>query len=125
MYANFRQMMNAAKADSAVAKLLTETAIASERDIVQSFFQWRYNGVPAGNNWNRSKNNAQYGVDYFDRLGTARSNMFENRPNETQYFYTDLDADGHQLQGVSSYAVTFPRRPDATRAWLLVADALQ
>jgi hypothetical protein len=107
IYASFRQLMNAAKADPVVAKLLTETAVASERDIVQSFFQWRYNGVPAGNNWNRSVHNAQYGVDYFDRLGTSRSNMFDNRPNETQYFYTDRDGDGHQLQGTSSYSVTF------------------
>jgi hypothetical protein len=107
IYANFRQLMNAAKADPAVAKLLTETAVASEHDIVQPFFHWRYNGVPAGHNWNRSVHNAQYGVDYFDRLGTARSNMFDNRPTETQYFYTDRDGDGHQLLGANLYSVTF------------------
>lgn len=112
IYANFRQLMNAAKADPAVAKLLTDIAIASERDIVQPFFQWRHNGVPAGNNWNRSKHNAEFGVDYFDRLGTARSNMFDNRPNETQYFYTDRDAGGAQLHGTKSYTVTF--RPNQT-----------
>jgi hypothetical protein len=121
IYANFRQLMNAAKADSATARLLTETAIASERDIVQSFFQWRYNGVPAGNNWNRSVHNAQYGVDYFNRLGTARSNMFDNRPNETQYFYTDRDAEGHQLEGANSYAITFPagQTPPVKGFWSL------
>jgi hypothetical protein len=35
IYANFRQMMNAAHADPAIAKLLLDTAVASERDIVQ------------------------------------------------------------------------------------------
>jgi hypothetical protein len=121
MYANFRQLMNAAKADPAVAKLLTETAVASEREIVQPFFQWRFNGVAAGNNWNRSVHNAQYGVDYFDRLGTARSNMFDNRPNETQYFYTDRDADGRQLQGANSYTITFPagQTPPVKGFWSL------
>lgn len=121
LYANFRQLINAAKADPAVAKLLTETAVAAEHDIVQSFFQWRHNGVPAGNNWNRSKNNAQYGVDYFDRLGTARSNMFDNRPNETQYFYTDRDAGGAQLTGAHAYSVTFPagQTPPVRGFWSL------
>jgi hypothetical protein len=121
IYANFRQLMHTAKAGPAVAKLLTETAVASEHDIVQSFFQWRYNGVPAGNNWNRSVHNAQYGVDYFNRLGTARSNMFDNRPNETQYFYTDRDADGQQLHGESSYSITFPagQTPPVKGFWSL------
>jgi hypothetical protein len=121
LYANFRQLMNAAHADPAIAKLLTDTAIASERDIVQPFFQWRHNGRPAGNNWNRSTHNAEFGVDYFDRLGTARSNMFDNRPNETQYFYTDVDATGDQLQGANSYALTFPsgQTPPVKGFWSL------
>jgi hypothetical protein len=108
IYVNLRQLLNAAKADLTVARLLSETAVAAERDIVGPFFEWRHNGVPAGNNWNRSKHNAEFGVDYFDRLGTAKSNMFDNRPNETQYFYSDIDADGAQLHGASSYAITFP-----------------
>ena len=108
IYANLRQIVNAAHADPAIAKLLIETAVASEREIVQPFFQWRHNGRPAGNNWNRSTDNAEFGVNYFDRLGTARSNMFDNRPTETQYFYTDVDSEGDQLQGSNTYAVTFP-----------------
>lgn len=121
IYAQFRQLMNAAKADQVVAKVLTATAVAAEHDIVQSFFQWRYNGVPAGSNWNRSKNNAQYGVDYFNRLGTARSNMFDNRPNETQYFYTDRDGEGNQLDGTNLYAITFPsgQTPPVKGFWSL------
>jgi hypothetical protein len=112
IYANLRQLVNAARADPALAKLLTETAVASEREIVLPTFQWRYNGVPTANNWNRSSHGAEFGVDYFARLSTAKSNMFENRSNETQYFYTDLDAAGDQLQGANSYAITFP--PDGT-----------
>jgi hypothetical protein len=102
IYANFRQLMNAAHADPVIAKLLTDTAVVSEREIVLPFFEWRHNGVPAGNNWNRSKHNAEFGVDYFSRLGTSKSNMFDNRPTEPQYFYTDLDAEGGQLQGSNS-----------------------
>ena len=121
IYANFRQLLNAAKADPAIARLLTETAVAAERDIVLPFFQWRHNGVPAGNNWNRSKHNAEFGVDYFDRLGTAKSNMFDNRPNETQYFYTDRDAAGAELRGTNTYSVTFPtgQTPPVCGFWSL------
>ena len=121
MYANFRQLLNAAKANPAIAHLLAETAVAAERDIVAPFFQWRHNGVPAGNNWNRSKHNAEFGVDYFDRLGTAKSNMFDNRPNETQYFYTDRDAEGAQLLGTNTYAITFPpgQTPPVRGFWSL------
>jgi hypothetical protein len=31
-----------------------------------------------------------------------------NTPEETTYFYQDLDADGERLNGSRSYAVTFP-----------------
>lgn len=121
MYANFRHLLNAANANPVIARLLTETAVAAERDIVTPFFQWRHNGVPAGNNWNRSKHNAEFGVDYFNRLGTAKSNMFDNRTNETQYFYTDRDAEGAQLRGSNTYAVTFPpgQTPPVRGFWSL------
>jgi hypothetical protein len=33
--------------------------------------------------------------------------MFDNRPTETQYFYTDADSQGIQLEGQHLYAVTF------------------
>src|SRR5262249_40198023 len=44
---------------------------------------------------------------YFNRTGTAKSNMFDNRPNETQYFYTDDDSSGAELNGGNNYEVAF------------------
>jgi hypothetical protein len=121
IYANLRQLMNAAHADPAIAKLLTEIAVASEREIVLPLFQWRHNGLPTSNNWSRSSHGAEFGVDYFARLNTAKSNMFENRPNETQYFYTDVDSAGDQLHGANNYAVTFPagQTPPVKGFWSL------
>jgi len=94
-------------------------ALVSE--VIAPFFEWRRNGLPAGNNWNRSTNNAQTGFDYFDRTGTAKSNMFDNRPNETQYFYTDLDASGQALTGANTYEVTFRKgeEPPVNGFWSL------
>jgi hypothetical protein len=33
--------------------------------------------------------------------------MFDNTPNETQYFYTDDDSSGARLGGARSYEITF------------------
>lgn len=43
------------------------------------------------------------------RTSTARSNMYDNRPTETQYFYTDGDSTGKQLEGKNLYAITFSK----------------
>jgi hypothetical protein len=121
LYAQFRQLMTAAKADPELKKLLVETAVETEKHVIQSFFQWKYNGRPAGNGWNRSTNNAQWGVDYYNRTGTARSNMFDNKPNETQYFYTDFDATNQPLDGKNTYSITFPKgqTPPVNGFWSL------
>lgn len=109
MYASIRQVLAAAEKDPEVKKVLVEVAIETEEKVIKPLFLWKYNGVPAGNGWNRSKNNAQWGFDYLMRTSTARSNMFDNRPNETQYFYTDNDSRGNQLESGNLYSVTFPK----------------
>jgi hypothetical protein len=81
--------------------------VETEQEVITPVFLWKHNGIPAGNGWNRSANNAKWGYDYLMRTGTARSNMFDNRPSETQYFYTDNDFEGHQLEGQHLYEVTF------------------
>jgi hypothetical protein len=121
LYAQFRWLMDVAAKDSDIKKVMTEEAIAAEKEVIGPFFQWKHNGKPAGNGWNRSVNNAQWGVDYFNRTGSAKSNMFGNRPNETQYFYTDNDASGQPLDGSKAYAVTFAagQEPPVNGFWSL------
>jgi hypothetical protein len=109
LYASIRQVLDAAKTDPDVKKALLEVAIETEEKVIGPLFLWKYNGVPAGNGWNKSANNAEWGYDYLMRTSTARSNMFDNRPTETQYFYTDSDSNGLQLVGKNLYAVTFPK----------------
>ncbi|KQV80072.1 hypothetical protein ASC90_25935 [Rhizobium sp. Root1220] len=121
LYGQFRLLIDAAAKDPDLKKLLIETAIETEERVIHPFFEWKHNGRPAGNGWNRSTNNAQFGVDYFNRTGTSKSNMFDNRPNETQYFYTEYDENGKQLTGSGSYAVTFPtgQEPPVNGFWSL------
>jgi len=121
MYAQFRWLLELAAKDPEIRKLIDEEAVATEKEVIAPFFEWRNNGKPAGNGWNRSVNNADWGVDYYNRTGTAKSNMFDNRPNETQYFYTDFDKNGDQLQGAKTYAITFAegQEPPVNGFWSL------
>jgi len=121
LYGQFRLMMDCAAKDPALKRVLVDTAIDTDKKVIQPFFLWKHNGRPAGNGWNRSTNNAQFGLDYFDRTGTAKSNMFDNRPNETQYIYTDADGSGAQLTGGSNYEITFPadQEPPVNGFWSL------
>jgi hypothetical protein len=121
MYGQFRLLLDTASKDPELKKVLVSTAVETDKNVIQPFFQWKHNGRPAGNGWNRSTNNAQWGIDYFNRTGTAKSNMFDNRPNETQYFYTDFDASGGELNGSGSYQVTFAagQEPPVNGFWSL------
>jgi hypothetical protein len=120
-YAQYRWLLDLAAKDPKIKKTITEEAIATEKEVIAPFFRWEHNGKPAGNGWNRSVHNAEWGVDYFNRTGTAKSNMFDNRPNETQYFYTDYDGTGAQLEGSKTYSITFPagQEPPVNGFWSL------
>ena len=120
LYVAFRQVL-AAAVDPAVKQALQEVAVSTEAEVIKPLMAWKHNGVPAGNGWNRSVNNAQWGFDYLDRTAGAKSNMFDNRPIETQYFYTDTDSDDNQLTGEGLYAVTFPsgQLPPVNGFWSL------
>ncbi|PHR64854.1 MAG: hypothetical protein COA55_12955 [Alcanivorax sp.] len=109
IYANIRALLAAAERDPDIKQAIRDVAIETEKTVIADFFKWENNGKPAGNGWNRSVNNAEWGVDYTMRTGTARSNMFDNRPNETQYFYTDNDGNGQQLTGDNLYSITFAK----------------
>lgn len=65
LYGQFRLLLDVAAKDAELKKLLIETAIETEEKIMHPFFEWKHNGRPAGNGWNRSTNDAQFGVDYF------------------------------------------------------------
>jgi hypothetical protein len=109
LYKWIGSVLEASDNDPEVMKILNETAIAADEELIKPLFAWTYNGVPAGNGWNSPKNNAQWGSDYFSRAATARSNMYDNRPNETKYIYRDFDSAGKQLTGKNSYTLTFAK----------------
>jgi Protein of unknown function (DUF1214) len=102
-------VLDAATNDPALKQALVQAAVAAEKEIMTPFFQWRYNGKSAGNGWNSPVNNAQWGTDYLNRAATAKSNMYDNKPDETKYIYTDFDTQGQPLDGKGLYTITFPK----------------
>jgi hypothetical protein len=121
LYGQFRVLLDAAAKDPAIKQALIQAAVETEKQVIAPFFDWKHNGRPAGNGWNRSTNNARFGTDYFNRTGTAKSNMFDNKPNETQYFYTDGDSAGASLDGKNVYEITFApgQEPPVNGFWSL------
>ena len=109
LYRWIGSVLDAAHKDPGIMNTLKETAVAAEREMITPFLQWRYNGRSAGNGWNSPVNNAEWGTDYLNRTGTAKSNMYDNRPEETKYIYTDDDSQGKQLNGQNTYEITFAK----------------
>jgi hypothetical protein len=66
-------------------------------------------------------NGAAFGTDYFTRTAIGKSNILVNKPNETKYFYQDLDENGGRLNGGNRYTVTFAkgRVPPVKGFWSL------
>ena len=109
LYAWITSVLDAAANDPEIKKILKETAAQVESEMIAPFLQWRLNGRAAGNGWNSPVNNAEWGTDYLNRTGTAKSNMYDNRPEETKYIYTDDDSQGKQLNGQNTYEITFAK----------------
>lgn len=108
IYATVGQVLDAAAGDPALMEALTQAAVETEAEVISDMFEFRNNGVEAGNGWRTQKNAARFGYDYFQRTATAKGNMFSNVPNETMYFGADFDSAGDRLNGEDSYTVTFP-----------------
>jgi hypothetical protein len=97
-----------AAADEHVARQLREAAAEADAGLVAELFQFRNIGLPLAGHWGTQRNGARFGADYLSRTAMGKANIFVNAPEETTYFYTDLDEHGERLDASRSYAVTFP-----------------
>jgi hypothetical protein len=109
MYRLFQSVLDAAAKDPQIKATLTQTAVAAEEELIKPLFDFHNNGRPVGNGWTSPPNGAHWGTDYLSRAATAKSNMYDNAPNETRYIYTDYDSDGQRLSGANRYAVSFAK----------------
>ncbi|WP_396616110.1 DUF1254 domain-containing protein [Lysobacter soli] len=111
IYATAHALLEAAGRDPSIKEQLTRIAVATEQEVIAPLFDFRNNGRPVGNGWTSPSNGARWGFDYLSRTASAKSNIYDNAPNETRYIYTDVDSSGTRLTGAGggAYTVTFPK----------------
>ncbi|MEN0083881.1 MAG: DUF1254 domain-containing protein [Leifsonia sp.] len=106
LYDWFRVVLDAAQNDEIIAAACRKAAQDADAT-VKELFEFRNYGIPVPHNWTTQNSGARFGTDYLMRTAVGKSNIFVNTPNETTYFYQDLDADGKRLHGSHSYSVRF------------------
>ncbi|PPJ14966.1 DUF1214 domain-containing protein [Nocardia cyriacigeorgica] len=121
LYDWFRAVLDAADRDQAVADALTQAAIDTNNTLLSELFEFRNIGLPAGHHWTTQRNGASFGSDYLSRTAIGKSNIFVNTPNETAYYYQDLDDTGTRLHGSHTYRIHFPagQTPPVRGFWSL------
>jgi hypothetical protein len=120
-YAQVLAVLAAAKDNPKLKQAMTEAAKDAEDKLVKPLFQFRNYGQQLPHNWSTISNESAFGTDYFTRTAVAKSNILVNSPNETKYFYQDLDAGGGRLNSTNRYTVTFAKdqTPPVNGFWSL------
>jgi hypothetical protein len=120
-YAQVLAVLEALKANPALKRPMVEAAAEVEAKIVEPLFEFRNFGQQLPYNWSTISNEAAFGTDYFTRTAVAKSNILVNAPNETKYYYQDLDEAGTRLNGANRYTVTFAKSgtPPVNGFWSL------
>jgi hypothetical protein len=108
-YAQVLAVLAAAKGDAKIKQAMIEAAKDAEEKLVNPLFQFRNYGQQLPHNWSTISNESAFGTDYFTRTAVAKSNILVNSPNETKYFYQDLDASGARLNSANRYTVIFAK----------------
>jgi hypothetical protein len=120
-YAQIRAVLDAMKSNPALKPAMIKAVQEVEDQIVTPLFQFRNYGEQLPHHWSTISNEADFGTDYFTRTAAAKSNILVNSPNETKYYYQDLDMTGARLNGANRYTVTFPKdqTPPVNGFWSL------
>jgi len=120
-YAQVLAVLEAAKENPKLKEAMTAGAKEADEQLVKPLFQFRNYGQQLPHHWSTISNESAFGTDYFTRTAVAKSNILVNSPNETKYFYQDLDANGGRLNSAHRYAVTFAKgaTPPVNGFWSL------
>lgn len=120
-YAQVLAVADAAGRDARLKQVFEEAVAAADRELVAPLFDFRNYGRGLPHHWSTISNGACFGTDYFTRTAVAKSNIFVATPNETQYFYQDLDQDGVRLRSDGRYSLTFAKGalPPVKSCWSL------
>ena len=109
LYAWIRSVWEAAAKDPATKQALVASFVSAQNELVNPWFNFKYNGRPIGNGWTAPANASRWGTDYLNRTAISKSSMYQNTPEETQYQFREYDSQGQPLDGHNQYTVTFPK----------------
>ena len=108
-YGQMRALLEAIKRQPELKQPLIKAATEVDEQIVKPLFEFRNWGQQLPHRWSTISNEAAFGTDYFTRTAAAKANILVNAPNETKYYYQDLDVSGARLNGANRYTVTFAK----------------
>jgi len=108
-YAQVLAVLEASKAIPELKRDMIAAAIEADAQLIKPLFEFHNYGQQLPYHWSTISNEAAFGTDYFTRTAVAKSNIFVNSPNETKYFYQDLDEKGVRLDGGNRYTITFAK----------------
>jgi hypothetical protein len=120
-YAQVLAVLQAVKADPTLKAAMTAGAEEADEQLVKPLFNFRNYGQQLPHHWSTISNESAFGTDYLTRTAVAKSNILVNSPNETKYFYQDLDDAGTRLNSANRYTVTFAKgaTPPVNGFWSL------
>ena len=120
-YAQVLAVIAAARDNPKLKQAMTEGAEEAEEKLVKPLFQFRNYGLQLPHHWSTISNEAAFGTDYYTRTAVAKSNILVNSPNETKYFYQDLDGSGARLNSANRYTIDFAKdqQPPVNGFWSL------
>ena len=125
LYGWIRSVWEAAAKDAATKQQLVEAFVAADAELVDPWFQFRYNGRSIGHGWTAPANASQWGTDYLNRTAIAKSSMYQNTPEETQYQFKEIGQPGSTARRHPSVHDHICQGAASTRERVLVVDALQ
>lgn len=108
-YKQILAVVEAAKKDPKLKQAMIDAAVETERQVIKPLMEFRSWGIQLPFHWSGVTNGASWGTDYFTRTAVAKSNILVNAPNETRYFYQDLDSEGARLNSSNKYKITFAK----------------
>jgi hypothetical protein len=108
-YAQVLAVLDTLERNPSLKAPMIAAAAEVEQHVVEPLFEFRNYGQQLPHRWSTISNESAFGTDYFTRTAVAKSNILVNSPQETKYFYQDLDAAGARLNGAHRYTVTFAK----------------
>ena len=120
-YAQVLAVLEALESTPGLKAAMIAAAAEVDEQVVEPLFQFRNYGQQLPHHWSTISNESSFGTDYFTRTAVAKSNILVNSPQETKYYYQDLDAKGRRLNGAHRYTVRFAKdqTPPVNGFWSL------